>query len=308
LFDASANGLLVAQTGSGVALSRPVWFDRKGKELGAVGKPDVYGNVSVAPNGNLVSVSITDIASQNTDIWTYDLQRGNTKRLTFNPAQDAVPIWSPDAARLVFASNRRDFNDLYVKNSDGAQEEQSILQSDADKFPNDWSPEGRYILYTQDTDFGFVTLPELKNSLFLKASSVVRNGQFSPDGKWMAYASNETGRWEIYVTSFPTPRGKWQVSVGGGEQPRWRRDGKELFYLSPDSKMMAVPVTIGADFDSGTPAALFQATPRQPIPIYDLFVYDVSRDGQRFLIITPVKEAETAPMSVVLDWTAKLKK
>ena len=308
LFDASANGLLVAQTGSGVALSRPVWFDRKGKELGAVGKPDVYGNVSVAPNGNLVSVSITDIASQNTDIWTYDLQRGNTKRLTFNPAQDAVPIWSPDAARLVFASNRRDFNDLYVKNSDGAQEEQNILQSDADKFPNDWSPEGRYILYTQDTDFGFVTLPELKNSLFLKASSVVRNGQFSPDGKWMAYASNETGRWEIYVTSFPTPRGKWQVSVGGGEQPRWRRDGKELFYLSPDSKMMAVPVTTGADFDSGTPAALFQATPRQPIPIYDLFVYDVSRDGQRFLIITPVKEAETAPMSVVLDWTAKLNK
>jgi len=308
LFDASANGLLVAQTGSGVALSRPVWFDRKGKELGAVGKPDVYGNVSVAPNGNLVSVSITDIASQNTDIWTYDLQRGNTKRLTFNPAQDAVPIWSPDAARLVFASNRRDFNDLYVKNSDGAQEEQNILQSDADKFPNDWSPEGRYILYTQDTDFGFVTLPELKNSLFLKASSVVRNGQFSPDGKWMAYASNETGRWEIYVTSFPTPRGKWQVSVGGGEQPRWRGDGKELFYLSPDSKMMAVPVTTGADFDSGTPMALFQATPRQPIPIYDLFVYDVSRDGQRFLIITPVKEAETAPMSVVLDWTAKLNK
>src|SRR6516225_11216734 len=152
----------------------------KGKELGAVGKPDVYGNVSVAPNGNLVSISITDIASQNTDIWTYDLQRGNTKRLTFNPAQDAVPIWSPDAARLVFASNRRDFNDLYVKNSDGAQEEQNILQSDADKFPNDWSPEGRYILYTQDTDFGVVTLPELKSSLFLKASSVVRNGQFSP--------------------------------------------------------------------------------------------------------------------------------
>ena len=124
----------------------------------------------------------------------------------------------------------------------------------------------------------------------------------------MAYASNETGRWEIYVTSFPTPRGKWQVSVGGGEQPRWRGDGKELFYLSPDSKMMAVPVTTGADFDSGTPMALFQATPRQPIPIYDLFVYDVSRDGQRFLIITPVKEAETAPMSVVLHWTAKLNK
>ena len=308
LFDVSANGLLVAQTGSGVALSRPVWFDREGKELGTVGKPDVYGNVSIAPNGKSVAVSITDIASQNTDIWTYELQRGSTRRLTFDPAQDSVPIWSPDAARFVFASNRRDYNDVYVKNSDGAQEEKNILQSDVDKFPNDWSREGKYILYTQDTALGFVTLPELKSSLFLKAPSVLRNGQFSPDGKWVAYASNETGKWEIYVTTFPAPRGKWQVSVGGGEQPRWRGDGRELFYLSPDSKVMAVPVTTGANFDSGTPMALFQATPRQPIPIYDLFVYDVSRDGQRFLIITPVKEAETAPMSVILNWTGKLNK
>jgi eukaryotic-like serine/threonine-protein kinase len=308
LFAVSENGLLVAQTGSGVALSHLVWLDRKGKDLGAIGKPDVYGNVSIAPSGKSLAVSVTDIASQNTDIWTYDLQRGNTKRLTFNPAQDSVPIWSPDTTRLVFASNRRDYNDLYVKNSDGAQEEENIVHSDVDKFSNDWSAEGKYILYTQDTDFWFVTLPELKASLFLKAPSVLRNGQFSPDGKWVAYASNETGKWEIYVTSFPVPRGKWQVSVGGGEQPRWRGDGKELFYLSPDSRVMAVPVTTGANFDSGTPVTLFQAAPRQPIPIYDLFVYDVSRDGQRFLIITPVKEAETAPMSIVLNWTAKLNK
>jgi eukaryotic-like serine/threonine-protein kinase len=308
LFDASENGLLVAQIGSGVALSQPVWFDRKGRELGAVGKPDVYGNVSIAPNGKSVAVSLTDIASQNTDIWTYDLQRGNTKRLTFDPAQDSVPVWSPDAAQLVFASNRRDFNDLYVKNSDGAQEEKNISHGEADKFPSAWSTEGKYILYTQDTDFWFVVLPKLKSSFFLKAPSVLRNGQFSPDGKWVAYASNETGKWEIYVTSFPEPRGKWQVSVGGGEQPRWRGDGKELFYLSPASKVMAVPVNTGDNFDSGTPVTLFQATPRQPIPLYDLFVYDVSRDGQRFLIITPVKEAETAPMSVVLNWAAKLNK
>jgi eukaryotic-like serine/threonine-protein kinase len=308
LFDASKNGVLVAQTGTGVALSRPVWFDRKGKELGAAGKPDVYGNVLIAPDGKLVALSVTDIASQNTDIWTYDLQSGNTRRLTFDPAQDSVPIWSPDAARLVFASNRGDFNDLYLKSSDGAQEEKNVLRSQVDKFPNDWSRDGKYILYTQDNDFWFVTAPELKSGLFLKAPSVLRNGQFSPDGKWVAYASNETGRWEIYVTSFPAPSGKWQVSVGGGEQPRWRADGRELFYLSPDSKVMAVPVTTGANFDAGTPVALFQATPRQPIPIYDLFVYDVSRDGQRFLIITPVKEAETTPMSLVLNWTAKLNK
>jgi Tol biopolymer transport system component len=308
VFGASEKGVLAAQSGIGVALSELLWFDRKGKEVGAVGRPDVYGNVFLAPNGKSVAVSMTDIASQNTDIWTYDLQRGGAKRLTFDPAADSVPIWSPDAARLVFASNRTSFNDLHIKNSDGAQEEKSIVHGNIDKFPNDWSRDGKYILYTQDTDLWFVTLPELKSSLFLKAPSVLRNGQFSPDGKWVAYASNESGKWEIYVTSFPEPRGKWQVSAGGGEQPRWRGDGKELFYISSDGKIMAAPVTTGANFDASTPVALFQVTPRQPVPIYDLFVYDVSRDGQRFLINTELKQAGSAPMSIVLNWTAKLNK
>jgi len=308
VFGASEGGLVVAQTGSGVALSQLIWFDRKGKELGALGKPDVFGNVSLSPNGRSAAVSMTDIASQNTDIWTYDLQGDSAKRLTFDPSADSVPIWSPDASRLVFASNRQSFNDLYVKNADGAQEEKSVLHDDIDKFPNDWSRDGKYILYTRHTDLWFENLPKLEKSLFLKAPSLLRNGQFSPDSKWVAYASNETGKWEIYVTSFPEPRGKWQISVGGGEQPRWRSDGRELFYLSPDSKVMAVPVTTGANFEARTPTALFQAAPRQPIPIYDLFVYDVSRDGQRFLINTQVKQAESAPMSIVLNWTAKLNK
>ncbi len=128
VFGASEKGVLAAQSGVGVALSELLWFDRKGKEVGALGRPDVYGNVFLAPNGKSVAVSMTDIASQNTDIWTYDLQRGGAKRLTFDPAADSVPIWSPDAARLVFASNRTSFNDLHIKNSDGAQEEKSIVQ------------------------------------------------------------------------------------------------------------------------------------------------------------------------------------
>src|SRR5205807_8742277 len=130
---------------------------------------------------------------------------------------------------------------------------------DIDKLPYDWSRDRNDTPYPLHTAFWFVNLPDLKSNLFLKAPSVLRNGQFSPDGKWVAYASNETGKWEIYVTSFPEPRGKWQVSVGGGEQPRWRGDGRELFYLSSDSKMMAVPVTTGANFDASTPVALFQA-------------------------------------------------
>jgi serine/threonine protein kinase len=309
VFAVSDTGLLVAQTGGGVALSQLVWFDRRGREMGVVGKPDVYGNVALAPNGESVAVSMTDVASQNTDIWTYDLQRGSARRLTFDLAADQVPIWSPDAARLVFSSNRQYVNELYVKNSDGKQEEKPIVHGGGiNDFANDWSRDGKYILYTRDMDLWFATLPELKSSRFLKAPSVLRNGQFSPDGKWVAYGSNETGKWEIYVTSFPEARGKWQVSTGGGEQPRWRGDGKELFYLSSDGKMMAAPVRTGANFDAGTPVALFQATPRQPIPIFDLFVYDVSRDGQRFLINTQIKQAETAPVSVVLNWPAKLNK
>jgi Tol biopolymer transport system component/tRNA A-37 threonylcarbamoyl transferase component Bud32 len=310
VFAAFDSGLLVAQTGSGVALSQPVWFDRKGNEVGVVGKPDVYANVFIAPNGRSVAVDKTDMGSQNwnSDVWTYELQRDSAKRLTFDPSNHALPIWSPDAARLVYTSNPQLHNDLYMKNSDGAQEEKRIVQEDVDKWPNDWSRDGKYIVYNRGTDLWFVTLPELKSSLFLKAPSVLRNGQFSPDGKWVAYASNETGKWEIYVTSFPKSGGKWQVSTGGGEQPRWRGDGKELFYLSSDRKMMAAPVTSGANFDAGSPVALFQTTPRQPVSFTDQFVYDVSRDGQRFLINTPVKQAESAPMSVVLNWPAKLNK
>ena len=307
VFAVSDNGLLVAQTGSGVTLSQPEWFDREGNEVGVVGKPDVYGNVSLAPNGKSVAVDRTDLGSLNIDVWTYELQRDSAKRLTFD-ARNAVPIWSPDGTRVVFYSTRQLNLDLYMKNADGTQDEKSIVHDGVNKFANDWSRDGKYILYTGGADLWFVALPELKSTTFLKAASVLRNGQFSPDGKWVAYASNETGKWEIYVTSFPEPRGKWQVSTGGGEQPRWRGDGKEIFYLASDGKMMTVPVTVGANFDAGRPVALFQATPRQPISNFDLFVYDVSRDGQRFLINTPVKQTETEPMSVLLNWTAKLNK
>ena len=211
-FAVSDNGVLVAQSGSGIALSQLVWFDRKGNEVGAVGKPDVYANVFIAPNGRSVAVEKTDLGSLNTDTWTYELQRDSAKRLTFGGANFA-PIWSPDAARIVLSSNRQLGVDLVLKNADGSQEEKSIVHDGFDVTPNDWSRDGKYILYTRRTDLWFVTLPELKSSTFLKAMSVLRNGQFSPDGKWVAYASNETGKWEIYVTSFPEAKGKWQVST-----------------------------------------------------------------------------------------------
>jgi Tol biopolymer transport system component len=309
VFAASNDGLLIAQTGSQVALSQPLWFDRKGNELGAVGKPGVYGNVSLAPNGKTVAVNKTDMESLNTDVWIYELQRDSPKRLTFSPGFNVMPIWNPDASRLTFASNRQLSVDLFIKKADGAQEEQDLVRDENDKFPYDWSRDGRYVLFAiGSSNLEFVTLPELKTGLFLKVPSAVRNAQFSPDEKWVAYASNETGKWEIYVTSFPEARGRWQVSTGGGEQPRWRRDGKELFYLSSDGKMMAAPVTIGTNFDAGKPIELFQTSPRQPMSYNDQVIYDVGPDGQRFLILTQTKQAEGVPMSVVLNWAAKLNK
>jgi Tol biopolymer transport system component len=308
-FSVSNDRALLAQNGTGVSLSQLEWFDRSGKEMGAVGKPDVYANVNLAPNGKLVAVDKTDTANQNSDVWVYDLQSESTKRMTFDPAIDAMPVWSPDGTRMVFSSSRKQSFDLYLKNTDGTQEERAIEATPAqDKYPSAWSRDGKYLLYTRDTELWFLTLPEMSSQLFLKTSSAMRNSQFSPDAKWVAYASNESGRWEIYVTSFPDAHGKWQVSNGGGDQPRWRGDGKELFYLSADGKIVAVPVKEGANFNSGAPVALFQANPRQPVATSEHVVYDVTQDGQRFLINTYVKNGVVQPMTVVLNWDAEVKK
>jgi Tol biopolymer transport system component len=196
--------------------------------------------------------------------------------------------------------------DLFLKDTNGAQEEKLIAHVEADEYADDWSKDGKYILYTRGPDLWLLSYPELKSTPFLKTPSTLKNGSFSPDEKWVAYTSNESGKWEVYVTSFPAARGKWQVSSGGGEQPRWRGDGKEVFYLSSDNKMMAAPVSEGANFDAGAPVTLFQANPRDAAATSEQAFYDVSRDGQRFLINTEPKQAGIEPMSILLNWTSKV--
>jgi serine/threonine protein kinase len=305
VFAASSTGLLVAQRSADSGASQVLWFDRKGQQIGVALNPGIYGNIMLAANGRAVASDTTDPTSQNTDVWTYDLETRSAKRLTFDPALDSLPVWSPDGSRVVFASNREFKFDLYLKDANGAQEEKIIPQDGPDRFPTDWSRDRKYILYGRGPDLWFVTLPQLTATQFLKATSSLKGGRFSPDGKWVAYSSNESGRWEIYVTSFPQAHGKWQVSNTGGDQPRWRSDGKELFYLSTDSKIMSVPVKTGSNFDPGTPTVLFQANPREMFATSELFSYDVSNDGQKFLVNTQLK-TETTPMSVVLNWSAKL--
>ena len=308
VFATTDAGLLVSQKSSGTGASQVLWFDRKGKNIGVAVRPGVYGNISLSRNGKFVAADTTDQASQNTDIWTYGLENDNAQRLTFDPSIDSIPIWSPDGTQLVFASNRNLKFDLYLKNANGGEEEKAVVQDGPDKFPNSWSRDGKYILYERGPDLWYVTLPSLRSTQFLKAPSTLKNGQFSPDGKWVAYASNENGRWEVYVTSFPEAHGKWQVSNAGGEQPRWRGDGKELFYISPDGKIMAAPVKTGVNFDAEGPLVLFQANPRELVATSEQLTYDVSDDGQRFLINTQMKQTETAPMSVVLNWSTSLNK
>jgi eukaryotic-like serine/threonine-protein kinase len=307
VFAVSASHLIV-QKSTEAPVSRLTWFDRKGNDLGTVGDPGVYANVALSPDGKSVAVNKTDPANQNTDVWTYNLESGTAKRLTFDPAVDAYPIWGPDGSKIAFSTTRRHVFDLYVKTTDGALQEQPLFHTDVDKFPNSWSPDGKYLLYIQDTDIWYLTLPDLKTTLFVKGSSTAKNAEFSPDGKWVAYASNETGRFEVYVTSFPDAHSKWQVSSSGGEQPRWRKDGKELFYIAAGDELMAIPIKYTPNFDFGPPQPLFQTDATDPISTSEHMVYDVGRDGQRFLVNTRQKRSTVDPIAVVLNWDASLKK
>ncbi|MEY2413768.1 MAG: eukaryotic-like serine/threonine-protein kinase [Acidobacteriaceae bacterium] len=311
VFSASDEGALLAQGGSGVSLSRLLWRDRKGAEIGELSKPDVYANLTIAPNGKSVALDKTDEDNQNADVWTYDLQPSSIKRLTFNPAIDSAPIWSPHGNQLLFASARGGTFQLCLKNADGTGEEKLLNLEAADKadaYPTDWSRDGKHILYQRGTELWVVEMPGLKTRPLVKGAFTSKNGQFSPDGKWVAYTSNESGKWEIYVTSFPEASGKWQVSTAGGTQPRWRGDGKELFYLAADGKIMATPLMAGSNFNAGTPVALFESNARELVATSELVSYDVTKDGQRFLINTQMERAEMQPMMVVLNWAEELKK
>jgi serine/threonine protein kinase len=309
VFSVSSGEVLVTQTGKGASLSQLTWFDRSGKPAGTVGMPGSYSNVSLSPDGRRVATDQTDADGRKIDIWVHEPARGATMRLTFDPGVDQTPIWSPDGKQILFDANQSLGNHLYLKNADGSGSEQEVSDLGFGVFnPWDWSGDGKYILFGKGSELWSVSWPERVAKPLLQAKWTARNAQFSPDGRWMAYASNETGRMEIYVSPFPSGAGKWQVSSGGGQEPKWRQDGKELFYVSAEGKMMAVAVTTGARFGAGSPVALFQTHRRQPVSFLDVFSYDVSADGQRFLVITKVDEANAAPLSILLNWSSDMEK
>jgi serine/threonine protein kinase/roadblock/LC7 domain-containing protein len=315
LFSVSENGLLLYQPRSNSTGSRLLWLDQNGKEIGSLGAPGNQANPRISPDGKRVALDITDPKTGNTDIWIYESSRGVATRFTFDPSEETNPVWSPDASRIVFESDARQFSDLYQKDSSGAGSQEILLKSDGGMVPADWSRDGRLILYRERDaktyEFSLKVLPltgDGKPMPVINTKSERTAGQFSPDGRWLAYSSNESGKREIVVTPFPGPGGKWQVSVAGGSEPRWRRDGRELFYLAPDGKLMAVEVKQGPTFEAGEAKPLFQTRTREHVSSNDVFSYDVSADGQRFLVNTDVGEVISSPLTVVVNWTAELRK
>ena len=307
-FTAAENGSVVYNAGSGAVLSALTWVDRAGKELGRVGDPGVLANPTISPDGSRVAVNQTDVRANNVDIWIHDLKSGNRSRFTFDPAEEVSASWSRDGTTIAFYRSGVGEGDLLLKKAHGLEPEKYIRKGGGDPYPNSWTLDDQAILCSVQASAGasslvlipvsgkeetpFLDSPDSKTSL--------TNGQISPDGKWVAYASNESGDWEIYVTTFPGAVGKWQVSRGGGTEPRWRGDGKEIFYIGARGTLTAVPVSTEGTFSTGAATSLFQTRGRVPISSSDLVTYDVARDGQRFLVNRYVKPEHIQPLTILL--------
>ena len=300
------------------------WFDRSGKQGATVGEPANLIEFQFSPDRKSLAAAIQEGTKE--DIWTYDVSRGLRTRLTFDPANAKSPVWSPDGRSIVFASNRKGHFDLYRKSSNGSGGEDLLYANNLDKTPTSWSSDGKFLLYynsalTQGVSgigadvWALSLTPDhsggpLKPFLVLQASFDEFDPQFSPDCQWIAYTSDESHRAEIYVTPFPPQpsgrRGKRQVSTAGGFLPRWRRDGREIFYRGLDRRLMvAEVVTKGDTLEVGQVRPLFGDTPnmRQGNPLYD-----VSADGQHFLVRTLPEQKSGDPLTLVQNWTAGLKK
>jgi serine/threonine protein kinase/Tol biopolymer transport system component len=297
---------LAYRTG-GLERRQLTWFDRGGKRLGTAGDADANGLLSpqLSSDGRLVAVQRT--VQSNMDVWVIDPIRGGATRLTFDASPDQTPVWSPDGSLVAFSSLRKGAYDLYVKPSTGGTE-QLLLESASPKIPTDWSRDGRLVLYQYadpKTGWDLAALPIAGNDrtpiVVANTAFEERAGQFSPDARWVAYQSNVTGRFEIYVQPFPGPGRQWPVSTAGGTDPRWRADGKELFFIGLDGKLMAAPVGMsGSTFEAGAPAALFQTRMAVGGAANLKQQYAVSRDG-RFLVNVPF-ETSTAPITLILNW------
>ncbi len=310
LVSASDNGVLVFDPFSDRQSSHLVWVDRAGRQTGAPDRMDNVSMVRLSPDGRRYAVSRLDSESGYGDIWVSDATGGNATRLTFDPGNDSFPVWSPDGDHLAWASNREGTFRLYQKAASGSGQDALLLKADSFVFPTDWSRDA--ILYRQidpKTRYDIWALPvgpragDGKAFPFLQTEANETAAVSSPDGRWVAYASDESGRYEVYVQGFPRGGGKRQVSSGGGIAPEWQGDGNAIFFHALDGTLMTAAVERGASFAAGAPTPLFEFRPSGPLVTP---YYGVTPDGRRFLLSTVADTMPGAPLTIVLNWTAAL--
>jgi Tol biopolymer transport system component len=308
-FSASLNGLLVYAAGG--AEFELGWFDRKGNRIGSLGEPAKFNRFNFSPDRKNVAVSIA--TGSNPDIWLYDVARGPPRRFTFDPASELDVVWSPDGQTIIFDSNRNGHFDLNRRSANGSGAEEPLYIDNLEKYPTSISPDGKFLVYNAigdaKTGFDLWILPDplgapgnAKPYPFIRSQFNEQNGRFSPDGHWIAYESDDSARFEIYVAPFPGPGSKQQISTSGGRFPRWRADGKEIFYLATDLRLTVAEVAI-----KGDQILKDEVHPLFALPMNGAGQYDASADGQRILAITPRQNA-SEPLTIVQNWPAGLKK
>ena len=311
-FSASETGIL-ALAANTLVPTRLQWVDRSGRSLGFVGDPALYGGIRLSPDGRRAAVPIFEPNIGKAETWIMDLSSGVKTRFTNGPSENNWAIWSPDGSRIAFSSDRMHQDDLYEKSAGGGINERPLLEAEGQKLAADWSPDGRYILYFDrepqgERRVGLSALPLFGDRKPLTVLERTRRqgvtARFSPDGNWIAYSVDDSGRDEVFVTDFPKSTERWQVSTQGGTQPNWRRDGRELFYAAPDGKLMSVEIGSGRTFQAGSPKALFETLP--PWMAGPDF-YEFAADGQKLLMNLPPNQS-TPPLSLIVNWTAALKK
>jgi Tol biopolymer transport system component len=298
-FSASGNGVLAYRKGEEIQPAPLAWLDRQGKNLLSVESLTGAAQFSISPDGRSVA------ASREGDIWVFDQRRGTSSRFTFDPSADTFPIWSPDASRIVFLSNRNGRTAVYQKAANAATNEELILEASQLATLDSWTADGRFLAYTsrdnkRKSTVWVLPLSGERKPLMIQSGFNLREPSFSPDGRWLAYVSDESGKDEIYIETFPPGGSKFQVSIDGGARPKWRPDGRELFYVSPERVLMTVPIRLDAkSAELGVPQAL----------IYNLSrgAYELSPDGQRFLMSSPVEDRPSIPIDVVINWPSEIR-
>jgi Tol biopolymer transport system component/predicted Ser/Thr protein kinase len=304
-FSVSDNDLLAFQAGSESELSQLVWIDRDGRDLETVGKPADYRSIALSHDGRRVAASILDPKNQKTDIWALDLERGTSTRLTFDPADDYSPIWSPDDRRVYFTSNRQGRGDVYQKSSSGTGTDEIVLADPDLSILWSLSADGRTggIMTNNSTkktgwDISIFDLTSGKARVFLETPFHELLPALSADGRWIAYMSNESGQYEIYVQSLGNDGGKWQISTEGGGRPMWTADNTELVYQAPDDKLMVVDVKFTPAFTASVPRVLVDPKIRQIVGIQ----YALSPDAKRILVNRAVEQTVITPVTLVQNW------